>query len=89
MDAHEREGMAAVAGMADVYGGTSPGYWDGSRRRWSECDTVLFRHNGDMCRGCVVAADYGSQRDSYTVRYHVAGGGSEVVRVLDRDILIY
>ena len=89
MDAHEREVMAAVAGMADVYGGTSPGYWDGSRRRWSECDTVLFRHQGDTFRGCVVAADYGSQRDSYTVRYHVAGGGSEVVRVLDRDILIY
>ena len=89
MDAHEREAMAAVAGMADVYGGTSPGYWDGSRRRWSECDTVLFRNNGDTFRGCVIAADYGSQRDSYTVRYHVAGGGSEVVRVLDRDILIY
>ena len=89
MDAHEREGMAAVAGMAEVYGGTSPGYWDGSRRRWSECDTVLFRHQGDTFRGCVIAADYGSQRDSYTVRYHVAGGGSEVVRVLDRDILIY
>jgi hypothetical protein len=42
-----------------------------------------------MFRGCVVAVDYGSQRDSYTVRYHVAGGGSEVVRVLDRDILIF
>ena len=89
MDAHEREGAAAVAGVMELHGGASPGYWDGTRRRWSECDAVLFRHNGDTFRGFVVAADYGSQRDSYTVRYHVAGGGSEVVRVLDRDILIY
>ena len=89
MDAHELEGMAAVAGMADVYGGTSPGYWDGNRRRWRECDVVIFGHDGATHRGCIIAANYHSQRDSYTIRFHVAGGGSEVVEVLDRDIFIY
>ncbi len=88
---HDREAAAAVAGMHEIYGGppTSPGWWDGFKRTWSVDDYVLFYHQGELARGHVMAAEYGEERDTYHVRRHVAGGGTEVVEVRDVAMLIY
>jgi len=90
MDAHANEAAAAVAGMNKTYGGgTAAGTWDGHRRRWSVGDNVLFYHDGYVCRGHVMAVYEGVERDRYAVRRHVVGGGSEVVEVIDRAMLVY
>jgi hypothetical protein len=67
----------------------SPGNWDGHRRRWEENDPVLFYHQGQVSRGCVMRCDYGVERDTYLVRRHVVGGGTEIVEVRDRAMLVY
>jgi len=90
MDAHEREGTAAVAAMVETYvGGTAAGTWDGHRRRWAVGDSVLFYHGGYVCRGHIMARYDGEECDTYAVRRHVEGGGSEVVEVMDRAMLVY
>jgi len=86
---HDREAAAAVAGMQEIYGFTNPGRWDGYRRRWDEDQPVLFYHQGQVTRGHVMRAEYGEERDTYYVRKHIEGGGTEVVEVLDRAMLIY
>ena len=88
MDAHMNEAAAAVAAMQESYG-TSPGHWDGQRRRWAENEPVLFYLNGELARGHVMRAEYGAERDTYFVRRHLVGGGSEVVEVRDRAMLVY
>ena len=90
MDAHANEAAAAVAAMQEAYGGkTAAGTWDGHRRRWAVDDCVLFYHDGYVCRGHVMALYEGVERDTYAVRRHVEGGGSEVVEVIDRAMLVY
>ena len=86
---HDREGDAAAAAVGEFYGKTSPGWWDGYRRTWAIDDYVLFYHQGELARGHVMAAEYGEERDTYHVRRHVAGGGTEVVEVRDVAMLIY
>ena len=88
MDVHCAEAAAACAAVGEFYG-TSSGNWDGDRRRWSEGDPVLFYHQGQVSRGCVMRCDYGVERDTYLVRRHVVGGGSEIVEVRDRAMLVY
>jgi len=88
---HDREAAAAVAGMHEIYGAppTSPGWWDGYRRRWEEDQPVLFYHRGQLARGHIMRAEYGEQRDTYFVRRHMTGGGTEIVEVQDKAMLIY
>ena len=86
---HDREGDAAAAAVGEFYGKTSPGWWDGYRRRWQEDQPVLFYHRGQLARGHIMRAEYGEERDTYHVRRHVAGGGTEVVEVRDVAMLIY
>jgi len=88
MDVHYAEAAAACAAVGSFYG-TSPGVWDGHRRRWEENDPVLFYHQGHVSRGHVMRAEYGVERDTYFVRRHVEGGGTEIVEVLDRAMLVY
>ena len=88
MDVHCAEAAAACAAVGEFYG-TSPGIWDGHRRRWEENDPVLFYHQGQVSRGCGMRCDYGVERDTYLVRRHVAGGGTELVEERDRAMLVY
>jgi hypothetical protein len=88
MDVHCAEAAAACAAVGEFYG-TSPGNCDGHRRRWEENDPVLFYHQGQVSRGCVMRCDYGVERDTYLVRRHVVGGGTEIVEVRDRAMLVY
>ena len=88
MDVHDSEAAAACAAVGEFYG-SSPGNWDGHRRRWSEGDPVLFYYQGQVSRGCVMQCDYGVERDTYLVRRHLVGGGTEVVEVRDRAMLVY
>lgn len=88
MDVHCREAAAACAAVGEFYG-TSPGTWDGERRRWDENAPVLFWHQGELSRGHVMRAEYGIERDVYFVRRHLVGGGTEIVEVLDRAMLVY
>lgn len=88
MDAHMNEAAAAAVAMQETYG-TSQGHWDGSRRRWSESDPVLFYFEGNICRGHVMRAEYGAEQDTYYIRRHLVGGGTEVVEVRDRAMLVY
>jgi hypothetical protein len=67
---------AQATGTATVVGG-------------SENDPVLFYHQGQVSRGCVMRCDYGVERDTYLVRRHVVGGGTEIVEVRDRAMLVY
>ena len=89
MDVHFAEAAAACAAVGEFYGSASPGNWDGHRRRWEENDPVLFYHQGQVTRGCVMRCDYGVERDTYLVRRHVVGGGTEIVEVRDRAMLVY
>ena len=50
---------------------------------------MLFYHQGQVSRGCVMRCDYGVERDTYLVRRHVVGGGTEIVEVRDRAMLVY
>jgi hypothetical protein len=88
MDVHYAEAAAACAAVGEFYG-ASPGNWDGNRRRWEENDPVLFYHQGQVSRGCVMRCDYAEERDTYLVRRHVVGGGTEIVEVRDRAMLVY
>ena len=88
MDVHCAEAAAACAAVGEFYG-TSSGNCDGQRRRWEENDPVLFYHQGQVSRGCVMRCDYGVERDTYLVRRHVVGGGTEIVEVRDRAMLVY
>lgn len=88
MDAHEREGKAAAAAMVETYGVTGGTYRDG-RCRWKEDDCVMFWHGGDLCRGHIMEVIEGVKRDTYRIRRHVEGGGSEVVEVNDLALLPY
>jgi hypothetical protein len=54
-----------------------------------ENDPVLFYFQGQVSRGCVMRCDYGVERDTYFVRRHVVGGGTEIVEVRDRAMLVY
>jgi hypothetical protein len=67
---------AQATGTATVVGG-------------EENDPVLFYHQGQVSRGCVMRCDYGVERDTYLVRRHVVGGGTEIVEVRDRAMLVY
>lgn len=87
MDAHYREGAAAVAAMSQRQ--TSPGIWDGERRRWREGDYVMFAHDGEFCSGTIMSVARGAEQDEYIIRRHVLGGGTEMVSVLDRAMLVY
>jgi len=89
--AHDREAAAAIAGMRETYGGppTSPGWWDGYKRKWKEGEYVLCYHQGDLVRGHVMRVIEGVEHDLYHVRRHLIGGGTEVVEVLDTAMLIY
>jgi hypothetical protein len=89
MDVHYAEAAAACAAVGEFYGAASPGNWDGHRRRWRENDPVLFYHLGQVSRGCVMRCDYAEERDTYLVRRHVVGGGTEIVEVRDRAMLVY
>jgi len=89
MDVHYAEAAAACAAVGEFYGAASPGNWDGHRRRWHENDPVLFYHQGQVARGCVMRCDYAEERDTYLVRRHVVGGGTEIVEVRDRAMLVY
>ena len=89
MDVHFAEAAAACAAVGEFYGSASSGNWDGQRRRWEENDPVLFYHQGQVSRGCVMRCDYGVERDTYLVRRHVVGGGTEIVEVRDRAMLVY
>jgi len=80
---HDREGDAAAAAVGEFYGK------DGTRRRWDEDELVLFYHQGQVSHGHVMRAEYGVERDTYFVRKHIEGGGTEIVEVLDRAMLIY
>jgi hypothetical protein len=88
MDVHCAEAAAACAAVGEFYGASS-GNWDGDRRRWSEGDPVLFYHQGQVSRGCVMRCDYAEERDTYLVRRHLVGGGTEIVEVRDRAMLVY
>ena len=88
MDVHDAEAAAACAAVGEFYG-PSPGNWDGHRRRWSEGDPVLFYCQGQVSRGCVMRCDYADERDTYLVRRHLVGGGTEIVEVRDRAMLVY
>ena len=88
MDVHDAEAAAACAAVGEFYG-TSPGNWDGNRRRWGEGDPVLFYCHGQVSRGFVLRCDYGVERDTYLVRRHLVGGGTEMVAVRDRAMLVY
>lgn len=88
MDAHANEAAAAVAAMQESYG-TSPGRWDGNRRTWEPGEYVLFYYRGDICRGHVMDREDGIERDTYRIRRHVPGNGSEVVEVIDRAIQVF
>jgi hypothetical protein len=88
MDVHCAEAAAACAAVGEFYG-ASPGNCDGQRRRWEENDPVLFYFQGQVSRGCVMQCDYGVERDTYLVRRHVVGGGTEIVEVRDRAMLVY
>jgi len=89
MDVHYAEAAAACAAVGEFYGSASSGNWDGHRRRWEENDPVLFYHQGQVSRGCVMRCDYAEERDTYLVRRHVVGGGTEIVEVRDRAMLVY
>ena len=89
MDVHFAEAAAACAAVGEFYGSASSGNWDGQRRRWEENDPVLFYFQGQVSRGCVMRCDYGVERDTYLVRRHVVGGGTEIVEVRDRAMLVY
>ena len=89
MDVHFAEAAAACAAVGEFYGSASSGNWDGQRRRWEENDPVLFYYQGQVSRGCVMRCDYGVERDTYLVRRHVVGGGTEIVEVRDRAMLVY
>ena len=89
MDVHCAEAAAACAAVGEFYGSASPGNCDGQRRRWEENDPVLFYFQGQVSRGCVMQCDYGVERDTYLVRRHVVGGGTEIVEVRDRAMLVY
>jgi len=89
MDVHYAEAAAACAAVGEFYGSASSGNWDGHRRRWNENDPVLFYHQGQVSRGCVMRCDYAEERDTYLVRRHVVGGGTEIVEVRDRAMLVY
>jgi len=89
MDVHYAEAAAACAAVGEFYGSASSGNWDGHRRRWQEGDPVLFYHQGQVSRGCVMRCDYAEERDTYLVRRHVVGGGTEIVEVRDRAMLVY
>jgi len=80
---HDREGDAAAAAVGEFYGK------NGTRRRWDEDELVLFYHQGQVSHGHVMRAEYGVERDTYFVRKHITGGGTEIVEVLDRAMLIY
>jgi len=80
---HQREGDAAAAAVGEFYGK------NGTRRRWDEDELVLFYHQGQVSHGHVMRAEYGVERDTYCVRKHITGGGTEIVEVLDRAMLIY
>ena len=86
---HQREGDAAAAAVGEFYGKNSPGRYDGTRRKWDEDELVLFYHQGQVSHGHVMRAEYGVERDTYFVRKHIEGGGTEIVEVLDRAMLIY
>lgn len=88
MDAHYREADGAVAGMAEIYGYATGTYRE-NRRRWSVDDYVLFYHRGDLCRGHIIDRVDGIDRDTYRIRRHVPGSGSEVVEVIDKAIHVY
>ena len=88
MDVHCAEAAAACAAVGEFYG-ASPGNCDGQRRRWEENDPVLFYFQGQVSRGCVMRCDYGVERDTYLVHRHVVGGGTEIVEVRDRAMLVY
>jgi hypothetical protein len=88
MDAHAREGDAAVAGMRDIYGAYAGEIIDGVRR-WKEDDYVLFQICGKLCCGFVLVAEYGLEEDRYLIKQHIEGGGTTVVSVAGCDILIY
>ncbi len=89
--AHEKEAAGAIAGMRETYGGppTSPGWWDGYKRRWNEGEYVLCYYQGDLVRGHVMRVLQGVEHDTYHVRRHLKGGGTEVVEVRDTAMLIY
>lgn len=88
--AHETEAAGAIAGMQETYGTpTSPGWWDGYKRRWNVGDWVLCYVQGEICRGHVMQVNEGEEHDTYYVRRHVVGGGTEVVEVRDVAMLIY
>ena len=88
MDPHANEAAAAVAATGEMYG-TSAGTWDGYKRRWELNDCVMFYHKGELNRGHIMAIEDGVERDTYRIRRHVIGGGTEVVEVFDRAILPY
>ena len=88
MDAHAREGNAAVAGMRDIYGVYAGEIIDGVRR-WKEDDYILFKLHGKLCCGFILVAEYGIEQDRYLVRQHIEGGGTTVVSVIGTDVLIY
>lgn len=88
MDAHACEAAVAIAATQATYG-VAGGVWDGHRRRWQEDDYVMFYYEGNLCRGHVMAVEEGVERDTYRIRRHVTGGGSEVVEVMDRALLPY
>ena len=88
MYVHDAEAAAACAAVGEFYG-SSPGNCDGHRRRLSEGDPVLFYCQGQVSRGCVMRCDYGVERDTYIVRRHLVGGGTEIVEVRYRAMLVY
>ena len=88
MDAHALEATAAVAAITETYG-TNAGRFDGQRRTWESGDYVLFYFRGDLCRGHIMDRVDGIDRDTYRIRRHVPGSGSEVVEVIDRAIQVY
>lgn len=88
MDAHAREATATIVAINETYG-TNAGRFDGYRRLWCSGDYVLFYFRGDLCRGHVMERVEGLERDTYRIRRHVPGSGSEVVEVIDRAIQVY
>lgn len=88
MDAHYREADGAVAGMAETYGYAAGNYRE-DRRRWNVDDYVLFQYRGGLCRGHVVAVEFGAKSDLYRIRRHVPGAGSEVVEVVDLALMVF
>ena len=90
MDAHGNEAAGAIAGMRETYGtATATGEWRDGRHRWNLDDYVRFRFDGVLRDGHIVASHQCVDHDTYVIRSHTVGGGSEVFEVSDTAIMLY